>query len=94
MMYKLSVPRNKTNIIAILDTVIRMNEVSIPDAPTSRVLGMYTKKWRRDGILSLYTEPLQKKTLLKLNVPGVEKVTRQGRRIEYQVDADLLNVRL
>jgi hypothetical protein len=55
---------------------------------------MYTKKWRRDGILSLYTEPLQKKTLLKLNVPGVEKVTRQGKRIEYQVDVDLLNVRL
>lgn len=94
MTYILTIPRNKTNIISILDNVISFREVNIPDAPTSRVLGMYTKKWRRDGILSLYTEPLQKKTLLKLNVPGVEKVTRQGRRIEYRVDADMLNVRL
>jgi hypothetical protein len=94
MTYILTIPRNKTNIISILDNVINFREVNIPDAPTSRVLGMYTKKWRRDGILSLYTEPLQKKTLLKLNVSGVEKVLRQGRRVEYRLDTNLLNVQL
>jgi hypothetical protein len=94
MAYILTIPRNKTNIITILDNVITMKEISIPDAPTSRVLGMYTKKWRRTGILSLYTEPLQKKTLLKLNVSGVEKVLRKGRRVEYRLDTNLLNVHL
>lgn len=93
-MYRLSIPRNKTNIINLLDTVITMKEVNIPDAPTSRLLGMYTKKWRREGIFSLYTEPLQKKTLLKLNVKGVEKVLQRGKRVEYQLDTNLLNIHL
>jgi hypothetical protein len=94
MVYRLSIPNKKKNIISILDAVILTKEVSIPNAPTARVLGMYTKKWRHDGIISLYTESMQKKTILKLNVPGVEKNMKRGKRVEYLLNLDVHSVRL
>ena len=91
-MYRLSVPRNKTNIISILDNLVIKKEVDIPDAQTARILGMYTKTWRVKGFFSLYTEPLQKKTLLKVNVDNIEKIVRPGKRIEYTLDEKLLKI--
>jgi len=85
-MYRLSIPPSKKNIITLMDDLVRMKELHIPDPLVTRNLGIYIKPWRDRGFISIYNEMQQQDTLIRLNVSGVEKAVRPGKRIDYLLD--------
>ncbi|HUT00428.1 MAG TPA: hypothetical protein VMY59_08940 [Candidatus Thermoplasmatota archaeon] len=88
-MYKIAVPRSRKNIIDLMDSLIDLREIELPDIKTNRSLGHYIKPWRDKGFISLYNEDTQRKTLCKLNIPGVER--KDGRSVIYAFDDSILD---
>jgi hypothetical protein len=91
-MYVLKIPRTKTNIIDILDKIMDGSTIHLPDAKTSRMLGIYVKPWHRNGFIGIYQDKLLNDTVVKLNVniKNVEKKLGVGKRVEYTVDDSFL----
>jgi hypothetical protein len=88
-MYRLAIPRSRPGIINIMDSLVNYKEIELPDVKTNRILGHYIKPWRDKGFISLYNEETQRKTLCKLNIPGVER--KEGRSIMYVFDDSILD---
>lgn len=88
-MYRLSIPKDKTSVISILDSLVVNKSVDISDAKICRHVGGYLKPWRQMGFISLYVEPKQKRTILVSNV-NIYKNPRFQNNIEFFIDDSIL----
>jgi hypothetical protein len=96
-MYILRIPRNKTNIINILDTLRSKpidSVIHVSDVKTARILGMYTKPWHHNGFLGIYQDPVLRDTIVKFNVGNVERRIGLGKRVEYVIDDRFLSTKI
>lgn len=96
MMYRISIPNSNTQVLNILDSLVTTRSVEIPNVYVSRSVGCYLKPWRKKKFVSLYIEPVQKRTVLVSNV-DISKKTGRGKKIEFCIDDSVLkslNVRI
>lgn len=85
----LKIPVNRPKVIEILDTILDGSTLHIPDVKLSRILGMYVRPWHKKGFIGIYQDPLLKDTVVKFNVPKVEKkISWGGKRIDYIINVN------